>query len=66
MSRHYIACSASGRLVCVVGRGGVGKTRVALEVAARSGTVAVLLLPRSPSRAPLGHALASALNLRVA
>ena len=56
---------AAERLVSVVGPGGVGKTRVAVEVADRSETVAVLLLAPITEPAAIGHALAAALNLRV-
>jgi predicted ATPase/DNA-binding SARP family transcriptional activator len=56
---------ARERLVTVVGPGGVGKTRVALEVAARrEGTVRLLLAPvTEPAAIP--HALAGALGLHV-
>ncbi|GAA4684668.1 hypothetical protein GCM10023215_19440 [Pseudonocardia yuanmonensis] len=52
------------RLVTVVGPGGVGKTRVALEVAARDGAPVVLLAPVTDP-ATLPHALAAALDLEV-
>lgn len=54
------------RLVSVVGPGGVGKTRLALEVAGGSETLAVL--PLAPVTEPdaLPHALAAALHLEVA
>jgi predicted ATPase/DNA-binding SARP family transcriptional activator len=57
---------AAERLVTVVGPGGVGKTRVVLEVARASGTPTVLLLAPVTDPAAIPHALASALNLRVA
>jgi predicted ATPase/DNA-binding SARP family transcriptional activator len=56
---------AADRLVTVVGPGGVGKTRVALEVADRSAAVTVLLLAPVGEPAAIAHALAAALNLRV-
>jgi DNA-binding SARP family transcriptional activator len=56
----------SERLVTVVGAGGVGKTRVALEVAQRSGASTVLLLAPVIDPAAIPHALAAALNLQVA
>jgi predicted ATPase/DNA-binding SARP family transcriptional activator len=56
---------AAERLVTLVGTGGVGKTRVALEVAGRSGAVAVLLLAPVTDPTALPHALAAALNLDV-
>ncbi|QTE30914.1 BTAD domain-containing putative transcriptional regulator [Pengzhenrongella sicca] len=57
---------ATERLVTVTGPGGVGKTRVALEVARRSTTATVLLLAPVTDPAAVPHALAAALNLRVA
>ncbi|GAA0949240.1 BTAD domain-containing putative transcriptional regulator [Pseudonocardia zijingensis] len=54
------------RLVTVVGPGGVGKTRVALEVAGRSDGATVLLLAPVTDPAAIPHALAAALNLNVA
>jgi predicted ATPase/DNA-binding SARP family transcriptional activator len=56
----------SERLVTIVGAGGVGKTRVALEVAQRSEASAVLLLAPVTDPAAIPHALAAALNLEVA
>jgi predicted ATPase/DNA-binding SARP family transcriptional activator len=56
---------ASERLVTVVGPGGVGKTRVALEVGRRGGATAVLLLAPVTEPAALPHALAAALGLEV-
>src|SRR4051794_26878307 len=56
----------SERLVTVVGAGGVGKTRVALEVAQRSEASTVLLLAPVTDPAAIPHALAAALNLQVA
>jgi predicted ATPase/DNA-binding SARP family transcriptional activator len=53
------------RLVTVVGPGGVGKTRLVLEVARRSGTAAVLRLAPVTDPAAVPHALAAALDLRV-
>lgn len=54
---------AAERLVTVLGPGGVGKTRVAAEVARRTGTATVLLLAPVTDPAGLPHALAAALNL---
>ena len=56
---------ATERLVTVVGPGGVGKTRLALEVARRSEATTVLLLAPVTDRAAIPHALAAALNLQV-
>ena len=53
------------RLVTLVGPGGVGKTRVALEVAGRGETIAVLLLAPVTDPAAVPHGLASALGLEV-
>ncbi|MGW7477934.1 BTAD domain-containing putative transcriptional regulator [Nonomuraea muscovyensis] len=55
---------ATERLVTLAGPGGVGKTRVALEVARQSGA-AVLPLAPVTDPAAIPHALAAALNLRV-
>ena len=55
----------SDRLVTVVGPGGVGKTRVALEVGRRGEASAVLLLAPVTDPAALPHALAAALGLEV-
>jgi predicted ATPase/DNA-binding SARP family transcriptional activator len=55
----------SERLVTVVGPGGVGKTRVALEVARRAATATVLRLGPVTDPAAVPHALAAALDLRV-
>jgi len=52
------------RLVTLVGPGGVGKTRVALEVAQRSATATLLLAPVSDPAA-IPYALAEALRLSV-
>ncbi|MBL7524138.1 transcriptional regulator, partial [Frankia sp. CNm7] len=56
---------AAERLVTLVGPGGVGKTRVALEVARPSETATVLPLAPVTDPAALPHALAAALNLTV-
>lgn len=56
---------ATERLVTLVGPGGVGKTRVALEVARRNGAATVLLLAPVTDPAVVPHALAAALNLTV-
>jgi predicted ATPase/DNA-binding SARP family transcriptional activator len=56
---------AAERLVTVVGPGGVGKTRVALEVAAQADTAAVVLLAPVADPAAVPHALAAALHLDV-
>ncbi|MGW7364161.1 BTAD domain-containing putative transcriptional regulator [Streptomyces sp. NPDC054841] len=56
---------AAERLVTLVGPGGVGKTRVALEVARKTGTATVLLLAPVTDPAAIPHALAAALNLKV-
>jgi predicted ATPase/DNA-binding SARP family transcriptional activator len=53
------------RLVTIVGPGGVGKTRVALEVVRRRDTAMVLLLAPVTEPAGIPHALAAALNLNV-
>ncbi|MDD7934083.1 BTAD domain-containing putative transcriptional regulator [Actinomycetospora straminea] len=52
------------RLVSVVGPGGVGKTRLARELAARAPAAATLLLAPVTDPAALPHALAEALRLR--
>jgi predicted ATPase/DNA-binding SARP family transcriptional activator len=56
---------AAERLVTLVGPGGVGKTRVALEVAARSEAATVLLLAPVTEPTAVPHALAAALDLKV-
>lgn len=56
---------ATERLVTLVGPGGVGKTRVALEVARQSGAATVLMLAPVTDPAAIPHALAAALNLTV-
>ncbi|MFD9972524.1 BTAD domain-containing putative transcriptional regulator [Streptomyces sp. NPDC059011] len=56
---------AAERLVTLVGPGGVGKTRLALEVARQNGATAVLRLAPVTDSAALAHALATALNLKV-
>jgi predicted ATPase/DNA-binding SARP family transcriptional activator len=56
---------ATERLVTLVGPGGVGKTRVAMEVAGESGTATVLLLAPVTDPAAIPHALAAALHLKV-
>ena len=56
---------ATERLVTVVGPGGVGKTRVAIEVANQSDSATVLLLAPVTDSAAVPHALAAALNLAV-
>jgi predicted ATPase/DNA-binding SARP family transcriptional activator len=56
---------AAERLVTVAGPGGVGKTRLALEVAARRRATAVLLLAPVTDPAAIPHALAAALDLKV-
>jgi predicted ATPase/DNA-binding SARP family transcriptional activator len=56
---------ADERLATIVGPGGVGKTRVALEVAGRSDASTVLLLAPVTDPAAIAHALAAALNLNV-
>jgi predicted ATPase/DNA-binding SARP family transcriptional activator len=53
------------RLVTVVGPGGVGKTRVAVEVARRGGAATVLLLAPVTDPEAVPYALAEALNLEV-
>jgi predicted ATPase/DNA-binding SARP family transcriptional activator len=56
---------AAERLVTLVGPGGVGKTRVALEVARQAQAATVLLLAPVTDPAAIPHALAGALDLRV-
>ncbi|MFI7442909.1 AfsR/SARP family transcriptional regulator [Nonomuraea indica] len=56
---------AAERLVTLAGPGGVGKTRVALEVARQSGPAPVLMLAPVTDPAAIAHALAAALNLKV-
>ncbi|MBB5789666.1 AfsR/SARP family transcriptional regulator [Jiangella mangrovi] len=56
---------ATERLVTLVGPGGVGKTRLALEVALRAGAVAVLPLAAVTDPASAPHALAGAIGLNV-
>ena len=56
---------ATERLVTVVGPGGVGKTRVALEVGQDGGTATVLPLAPITEPAAIAHALAATLNLTV-
>ncbi|HEX6403238.1 MAG TPA: BTAD domain-containing putative transcriptional regulator [Pseudonocardiaceae bacterium] len=56
---------AAERLVKLVGPGGVGKTRVALEVARQAQAATVLLLAPVTDPAAIPHALAGALNLQV-
>ncbi|MGR6964605.1 BTAD domain-containing putative transcriptional regulator [Geodermatophilus sp. URMC 61] len=53
------------RLVTLVGPGGVGKTRVAAEVARRTAATATLLLAPVTDPAAVPHALAAALGLEV-
>jgi predicted ATPase len=56
---------ADERLVTIVGAGGVGKTRLALEVAIRAEPVTALMLSPVTEAAAIPHALAAALDLRV-
>jgi predicted ATPase len=55
---------AAERLVTIVGPGGVGKTRVSVELAQRADTATVLLLAPVTDPAAIPHALAGALGLR--
>ena len=56
---------ADERLLTVVGPGGVGKTRVALELARRAEAATVLLLAPVTEPAAVPFALAAAMNLTV-
>jgi predicted ATPase/DNA-binding SARP family transcriptional activator len=56
---------AAERLVTLVGPGGVGKTRVALDIAPPGEASTVLLLAPVTDPAAIPHALAAALNLNV-
>jgi predicted ATPase/DNA-binding SARP family transcriptional activator len=56
---------AGERLITVVGPGGVGKTRVAIEVARRADDATMLLLAPVTDPAAIPYALASALDLHV-
>ncbi|MGW8952607.1 BTAD domain-containing putative transcriptional regulator [Streptomyces sp. NPDC055709] len=55
---------AAERLITLVGPGGVGKTRVAQEVARHSGAATVLLLAPVTDPAAIPYALTAALNLK--
>ncbi len=57
---------ATRRLVTVTGPGGVGKTRLALEVAERADAATTLLLAPLAEPGAVAHALAAALDLTVA
>ncbi|MEV4508152.1 BTAD domain-containing putative transcriptional regulator [Dactylosporangium sp. NPDC049525] len=57
---------AAERLVTIVGPGGVGKTRLALEVAHGTAAATVLLLAPVTDPAGIPHALAAALTVTVA
>ncbi|WP_440073286.1 BTAD domain-containing putative transcriptional regulator [Streptosporangium sp. OZ121] len=56
---------ATERLVTLTGPGGVGKTRVALEVARQIEMATVVLLAPVTDPAAISHALATALNLKI-
>jgi predicted ATPase/DNA-binding SARP family transcriptional activator len=56
---------ATERMVTLVGPGGVGKTRVALEVARGSDVATTLMLAPVTDPAAIPHALAAALGLKV-
>jgi predicted ATPase/DNA-binding SARP family transcriptional activator len=56
---------ANERLVTLLGPGGIGKTRLAMEVARRADAVTVLLLAPVTDPTAVPHALAAALNLTV-
>ncbi len=56
---------ATERLVTVVGPGGVGKSRLAMETVGTDNAVSVLLLAPVTDPAAVPHALAAALNLTV-
>ena len=56
---------ADERLVTVVGPGGVGKTRLALELARRSEAPTVLMLAPVTDPAAIPHALAECLGLHI-
>lgn len=56
---------ATERLVTLVGPGGVGKTRVALEIAYATEVAGVLLLAPLADRDGIPHALATALQVNV-
>jgi predicted ATPase/DNA-binding SARP family transcriptional activator len=53
------------RLVTILGAGGIGKTRLAMEAAARIEPATVLLLAPIPDSAAVPRALTDALDLRV-
>jgi DNA-binding SARP family transcriptional activator len=56
---------AAEQLVTLIGPGGVGKTRVALEVARQAKVATVLLLAPVTDPAAIPHALAGALDLQI-